>query len=206
MRSPALIEYGQLGAALRGSRPVAAVRHPGFEPGEALPGALDALVTAHVAAVRAVAGQERPVLLGRSAGGWVAHAVAERLAADGSAPAALVLVDTYPHDADGAGQSLSAMTSDMLRRVARSSSAVPHRLTAMAGYFELFADRKPARLAAPTLYLRARDPLPGAEPTPPRSLTHTEDIEVTVPGDHFTVLEEHARTTARAVHDWLADL
>ncbi len=39
----------------------------------------------------------------RSAGGWVAQAVAERLAADGSAPAALVLVDTYPHDADQAG-------------------------------------------------------------------------------------------------------
>ncbi|MGW0534891.1 type I polyketide synthase [Streptomyces sp. NPDC003032] len=196
-------EYGQLGAVLQGFRPVSAVRHPGFGPGEALPAALDALVTAHVAAVRAVAGQARPVLLGRSAGGWVAQAVAERLEADGAAPAALVLVDTYPHDADDVGQSLSAMTSDMLRRAARSSSADPHRLTAMAGYFELFADWKPARLAAPTLYLRARDPLPGAEPAPPWALAHAE---VTVPGDHFTVLEEHARTTALATHDWLTEL
>ncbi|MGV9883828.1 type I polyketide synthase [Streptomyces sp. NPDC003006] len=196
-------EYGQLGAELQGFRPVSAVRHPGFGPGEALPTALDALVTAHVAAVRAVAGRARPVLLGRSAGGWVAQAVAERLEADGAAPAALVLVDTYPHDGDDVGQSLSAMTSDMLRRAARSSSADPHRLTAMAGYFELFADRKPARLAAPTLYLRARDPLPGAEPAPPWSLAHAE---VTVPGDHFTVLEAHAHTTALATHDWLTEL
>ncbi|MER5297818.1 hypothetical protein ABT382_38430 [Streptomyces pharetrae] len=26
-----------------------------------------------------------------------------------------------------------------------------------------------------------------------------------MPGDHFTVLEEHARTTALTVHHWLAD-
>jgi hypothetical protein len=26
---------------------------------------------------------------------------------------------------------------------------------------------------------------------------------VDVPGDHFTVLEEHATTTAKAVRDWL---
>ncbi|UFQ14094.1 MULTISPECIES: type I polyketide synthase [Streptomyces] len=196
-------EYERLGAALRDLRPVSAVRHLGFAPGEALPAALDALVTAHVAAVRAVAGRARPVLLGRSAGGWVAQAVAERLAADGSAPAVLVLVDTYPHDADQAGQSLSAMTSDMLRRAAESPSADPHRLTAMAGYFALFADWKPVQLAAPTLYLRARDPLPGAEPAPPWSLPHAE---VTVPGDHFSVLEEHAATTASALHSRLAGL
>ncbi|MFH8290014.1 type I polyketide synthase [Streptomyces sp. NPDC018059] len=194
-------EYGQLAAALRGLRPASAVRNPGFAPGEDLPATLDALVSAHVAAVRAVAGQAPPVLLGRSAGGWVAQAVAERLAVEGAAPAAVVLVDTYPHDADAAGQSFSAMTSDMLRRAARASAADPDRLTAMAGYFELFAEWKPARLAAPTLYLRARDPLPGAEPAPPWSLAHAE---VTVPGDHFTVLEEHARTTALAAHDWLA--
>ncbi|MEV0122149.1 type I polyketide synthase [Streptomyces sp. NPDC050703] len=195
-------EYAQFGAGLEGLRPATALRHPGFEPGEALPATLDALIAAQTAAVLAVAGEEPPVLLGRSAGGWVAQAVAERLAADGSAPAALVLVDTYPHDADSHGQSLSALTSDMLRRAAAAPSADTGRLTAMAGYFDLFADRKPTRLTAPTLYLRARDPLPGTEPAPPWSLPHTE---VTVPGDHFTVLEEHARTTALATHHWLTD-
>ncbi|CAM5358943.1 Type I polyketide synthase OS=Streptomyces alboniger OX=132473 GN=CP975_27330 PE=4 SV=1 [Streptomyces alboniger] len=196
-------EYARLGVGLEGLRPVSAVRHPGYEPGEALPATLDALVTAHVAAVRAVAGEAPPVLLGRSAGGWVAQAVAERLEADGSAPAALILVDTYPHDADHHGQSVSAMTSDMLRRAAASSSADTHRLTAMAGYFELHAGRRPARLTTPTLYLRARDALPGTEPAPPWSRPHTE---VTVPGDHFTVLEEHARTTALTAHHWLSAL
>ncbi|MFY4722907.1 type I polyketide synthase [Streptomyces sp. LaBMicrA B280] len=195
-------EYARLGAALRGLRPVSAVRHPGFEPREALPATLDALVTAQTMAVRAAAADGPPVLLGRSAGGWVAHTVAERLESEGAGPAAVVLLDTYPPGHGDRDQALSAMTSDMLRRAAAFASASPDRLTAMAGYFELFDGWKPAPLACPTLYVRAQDPLPGAEPAPAWSLPHAE---VTVPGDHFTMLEEHARTTALAVHRWLGD-
>ncbi|GAA2425045.1 type I polyketide synthase [Streptomyces glaucus] len=194
-------EYARFGAGLRGLRPVSAVRHPGFAAGEALPATLDALVTAQAATVRAIAGDGPVVLLGRSAGGWVAHAVAERLAAEGTAPLAVVLVDTHP-SSDDRGQPLSAMTSDMLHRAAEFPSADPDRLTAMAGYFELFAGWHPSPLGSPTLFVRARDPLPGTGPAPVWSLPHTE---VTVPGDHFTVLEEHTRTTVLAVHHWLAD-
>ncbi|MEV7503208.1 type I polyketide synthase [Streptomyces sp. NPDC093018] len=195
-------EYARLGAGLRGLRPVSAVRHPGFEPREALPATLDALVTAQARAVRAAAADGPLVLLGRSAGGWVAHAVAERLESEGAGPAAVVLLDTYPPGHGDRDRALSAMTSDMLRRAAAFASASPGRLTAMAGYFELFDGWKPAPLACPTLYVRAQDPLPGAEPAPAWSLPHAE---ITVPGDHFTMLEEHARTTAVAVHQWLGD-
>ncbi|MFE2179714.1 thioesterase domain-containing protein [Streptomyces sp. NPDC059455] len=97
-------EYARLGAGLRGLRPVSVVRHPGFEPGEALPATLDALVTAQAIAVRAGAAEGPLVLLGRSAGGWVAHAVAERLESEGAAPAAVVLVDTYPPGHGDGGQ------------------------------------------------------------------------------------------------------
>lgn len=193
-------EYARFGAGLRGLRSVSAMRYPGFAPGQALPGTLDALVTAQTAAVRTLAGGRPPVLLGRSAGGWVAQAVAERLAAEGCAPAAVVLVDTYPSGTGDRAEALSAMTSDMLLRAAEFSPADHHRLTAMAGYLDLFAGRRPERLAAPTLFVRARDPLPGVEAAPSWNLPHTE---VTVPGDHFTVLEEHARTTALTVHQWL---
>ncbi|MGW0957594.1 type I polyketide synthase [Streptomyces gelaticus] len=193
-------EYARLGAGLRGLRPVSAVRHPGFEPREALPATPDALVAAQVAAVRTAAVEGPVVLLGRSAGGWVAHAVAERLESEGAAPAAVVLVDTYPPGHGDRGEALSAMTSDMLRRAAEFASAEPDRLTAMAGYFELFRDWKPAPLSCPTLYVRARDLLPGTGPAPDWSLPHAE---ITVPGDHFTMLEEHARTTALAIHQWL---
>ncbi|MEE6269807.1 type I polyketide synthase [Streptomyces diastatochromogenes] len=194
-------EYARLGAGLRGLRPVSAVRHPGFEPQEALPASLDALVTAQVIAVRAAAAEGPLVLVGRSAGGWVAHAVAERLESEGAAPAAVVLLDTHPPGHGDQGEALSTMTSDMLRRAAEFASASPDRLTAMAGYFDLFSDWKPTPLACPTLYVRARDLLPGAEPAPDWSLPHAE---ITVPGDHFTMLEGHARTTALALHQWLS--
>ncbi|MEU6926760.1 type I polyketide synthase [Streptomyces sp. NPDC046631] len=193
-------EYARFGAGLRGLRPVSAMRHPGFEPREALPATLDVLVTAQAAAVRSAAAEGPLVLLGRSAGGWVAHAVAERLESEGAAPVAVVLVDTYPPGHGDRGEDLSTMTADMLRRAAEFASTSPDRLTAMAGYFELFRGWKPAPLACPTLYVRARDPLPGADPAPEWSLPHTE---ITVPGDHFTMLEEHARTTALAIHQWL---
>ncbi|MFJ2788649.1 MULTISPECIES: type I polyketide synthase [unclassified Streptomyces] len=193
-------EYARLGAGLRGARPVSALRHPGFGDGERLPSDLEALVTAQTVAVRAAWADGPPVLLGRSAGGWVAHAVAERLEAEGTPPAAVVLLDTYPPGHGDRGERLSAMTSDMLRRAADFASDSTGRLTAMAGYFELFGGWRPARLTCPTLYVRARDPLPGTGPAPAWVLPHTE---VTVPGDHFTLLEEHARTTALAVHGWL---
>ncbi|MEU6058817.1 type I polyketide synthase [Streptomyces sp. NPDC047097] len=197
-------EYARFGAGLRGLRPVSALRHPGFGPGEALPADLDVLVTAQSAAVRAAAGGGEPVvLLGRSAGGWVAQAVAERLEAEGSGPLALVLVDTHPSDDTGSAGELSAMTADMLHRAAEFASADPGRLTAMAGYFGLFAGWEPAPLSCPTLFVRARDLLPGTEPAPAWGRPHSE---VTVDGDHFTMLEEHARTTARAVDRWLAEV
>lgn len=68
---------------------------------------------------------------------------------------------------------------------------------------DLYSGRRPARPTAPTLFVRARDPLPDTPPAPAWPLPHTE---VTVPGDHFTLLEEHADTTARAVHHWLTGL
>lgn len=139
-------EYARLGAVLRNLRPVSAVRHPGFGPQEALPATLDAFVTAQAAAVRAVAGDEPPVRLGRSAGGRVAQGVAERLEAEGAAPVAVVLVDTCPSGHDERSDTLSAMTSNMLHRATEFASADPDRLTAMAGCFELFGGWKPARL------------------------------------------------------------
>ncbi|MEU6553399.1 type I polyketide synthase [Streptomyces sp. NPDC046915] len=192
-------EYTRFGRDLQGLRPVAVLPHPGFLPREPLPATLDAFVAAQAAAVLACADGERFALLGRSAGGWVAHAVAEYLERAGAGPAAVVLIDTYPAGSDD-GPALSAMTAGMLDRAAQFAPADADRLTAMAGYLALYSGWAPAALSAPTLFVRARDELPGTEPPAPWGLPHAE---VTVSGDHFTVLEDHAPTTAAAVHDWL---
>ncbi|MEU9469082.1 type I polyketide synthase [Streptomyces avermitilis] len=195
-------EYTRFGLDLQGLRPVTVLPHPGFLPRERLPATLGAFVAAQAAAVLANADDEPFALLGRSAGGWVAHAVAEHLERAGAGPAAVVLIDTYPGNNGSDGPALSAMTAGMLDRAARFAPAETDRLTAMAGYLELFSGWEPAALSAPTLFVRAGDGLPGTEPPTPWSLPHSE---ITVPGDHFTVLEDHARTTALAVHTWLTD-
>ncbi|MFE9792753.1 type I polyketide synthase [Streptomyces goshikiensis] len=196
-------EYARLARGLAGLRPVTALPHPGFQRAERLPATLDAFVTAQAAAVLAAADGEPFALLGRSAGGWAAQVVAERLAAEDAAPVAVVLLDTYPAARADRDEALAPMTADMLRQAARFASHDPDRLTAMAGYFTLYSGWRPERPAAPTLFVRAGEPLPGTAPAPAWPLPHTE---VTVPGDHFTLLEGHARSTARTVHDWLAEL
>ncbi|MFG2415485.1 type I polyketide synthase [Streptomyces goshikiensis] len=196
-------EYARLARGLAGLRPVTALPHPGFQRSERLPATLDAFVTAQAAAVLAAADGEPFALLGRSAGGWAAQAVAQRLAAEDAAPVAVVLLDTYPAARADRDEALAPMTDDMLRQAARFASHDPDRLTAMAGYFTLYSGWRPERPAAPTLFVRAGEPLPGTAPAPAWPLPHTE---ITVPGDHFTLLEGHARSTARTVHDWLAEL
>ncbi|MFJ2417980.1 type I polyketide synthase [Streptomyces brevispora] len=198
-------EYTGFGLSLQGLRHVSVLPNPGFLPREALPATLDAFVSAQAAAVLACSGDEPFVLLGRSAGGWVAHAVAAYLERTGMGPSAVVLVDTFPGDSvsrAGEGPALSAMTVGMFDRAAQFASAETDRLTAMAGYLERFSGWEPSELSAPTLFVRARDGLPGIEAAEPWRLPHRE---VTVPGDHFTMLEEHARTTALAVHAWLSE-
>ncbi|MFJ5846775.1 type I polyketide synthase [Streptomyces sp. NPDC092903] len=196
-------EYARFGQSLQGLRRTSVLPNPGFLPHEAMPATLAAFVSAQAAAVHACADGEPFVLLGRSAGGWVAHAVAEHLERTGAGPSGVVLIDTFPGDSGRAedGSALSAMTIGMLDKAARFAPAESDRLTAMAGYLDRFSGWEPAELSAPTLFVRAGDPLPGIEAAATWSLPHTE---VTVPGDHFTVLEEHARTTALAVHDWLS--
>uniref|UniRef100_A0AAU2VHU9 Type I polyketide synthase n=1 Tax=Streptomyces sp. NBC_00008 TaxID=2903610 RepID=A0AAU2VHU9_9ACTN len=197
-------EYARFGVTLQGLRHASVLPNPGFLPHEAMPATLDAFVSAQAAAVLACAGGEPFALLGRSAGGWVAHAVAEHLERTGAAPSGVVLIDTFPGDSGSRtedGPALSAMTVGMLDKAAQFASAESDRLTAMAGYLERFSGWEPGEVSAPTLFVRAGDPLPGIEAAATWSLPHTE---VTLPGDHFTVLEEHARTTALAVHDWLS--
>ena len=82
-----------------------------------------------------------------------------------------------------------------------------HELTAMYAYPRLFAGWTAVRLAkTPTLFVRVSDLMPEAEGDDDAlraswALPHTE---VMVPGDHFTMLSDHASATARAIDDWLA--
>ncbi|BAJ32315.1 MULTISPECIES: type I polyketide synthase [Kitasatospora] len=208
-------EYARFGRALDGRRAAQAVPAPGYRPGSALPDSAEAFVALQADAVQQLYGEQPFAVLGRSLGGCVAHAVTAELERRGVRPLGLVLVDSFPMDAGGLpGMDwwMPAMVGGMLDRIGdQDLTFTDTGLTAMGSYLRTFGPWQPTPIATPTLLLRAADPLPGT-PGPERlgdadwrAFWRLPHEELDVPGDHFTVLEEHSATTADAVHRWLAD-
>nr|CAQ52624.1 type I polyketide synthase, modules 7-8 [Streptomyces violaceoruber] len=204
-------EYARFAAALRGDREVWALPEPGFLDGQALPADVDALVAAHAHALATDGPGTAPVLVGRSAAGWIAHALAARLEAEGRPAAALVLLDTYSPDAlarrDWVRTAMTRATSG------RESALVLRnetRLAATGGYDRIFTGWAPGPLRTPTLLVRAADPFStellglAEEFGDWTAAWEPSHDAVTVPGTHFTILEERSADTAGAVEDWLS--
>ncbi|WP_416071597.1 SDR family NAD(P)-dependent oxidoreductase [Streptomyces sp. ID01-9D] len=188
-------EYDQFTAHIDG-RAVSVPALPGFAPGQPLPSSLPALVDALAQGAARLADGRPLVLLGRSTGGWIAHAVARRLAEQGTAPRSVVLIDTLDCPLDISDLS---MVADQMLDEHSSQWLDDDRLVAMGGYIQLFEGWTPQRLPVPTLLVRAGERT-GTHDRPRWALA---DTTVDVPGDHFTVLAEHAGTTAQAVTRWL---
>ncbi|MGW3328060.1 SDR family NAD(P)-dependent oxidoreductase [Streptomyces virginiae] len=199
-------QYARFASAFRGRRDVHAMAAPGFLRGEQLPSTAEAVIEAQADAVLRHAEGEPFVLLGHSSGGMLAHAVAGRLESAGVFPEAVVLVDIYSHDDDaiiGIQPGLSEGVDE------RQGSYVPvddSRLLAMGAYFRLFGGWKPEAVKAPTLLVRAEEQFFDWKRSATgdwRSYWDLEHTAVDVAGNHFTMMEQHATTTAGAVEQWL---
>jgi thioesterase domain-containing protein len=206
-----VISYGSLASCLSGGRTVWGLSHPGYGPGEFLPIDRAAILALYADYVRETAGDAPFALVSRSSGGWLAHALTEHLESVGLSPTALVLIDTYLVD-DITPKLLSVLLDVWLTRFVSIFPTTDDELTGYAWYWNLFADWTAAPITTPTLFLRATDPVPGIEHerTPSRddwrSCWKQPHTLVEVPGNHFTVLTEHAGSTAQVIHDWLAAL
>ncbi|MBG0566329.1 SDR family NAD(P)-dependent oxidoreductase [Actinoplanes sp. NEAU-A11] len=201
-------QYARFAAGLRELRGVSVLPHSGFRSGEPLPATREVLVRAHAEAALRHAAGEPFVLTGYSSGGLVAHAVAAELERWGERPRAVVLLDTYrPDTGELLGELIPQVLHGLLARQERMAGDGPGSggdawLTAMARY--LHFDWTPAPICAPVLLVRATDPMPGGTGDGDwRAGWPTAATTLTVPGDHFTMLETYAGDTARAVHDWL---
>ncbi|WP_150250520.1 type I polyketide synthase [Nocardiopsis deserti] len=195
-------EFARFAATLRGRRGVHVLTAPGFAPGERLPADRDTFVRVQAQVALGVAAGRPLVLAGRSSGGWLAHAVAEELSRRGSVPAGLVLLDTPVPDEPGV---LPIVTESVTARADEFAFLDADRVTAMGAYLAMFADWRPGSLACPVTQVRPTSPVLGSNGAElglgwvwPRPHGRVE-----VPGDHLTMMEEHAGSTAAAVEEAL---
>jgi thioesterase domain-containing protein len=199
-------EFARFGGGFRGRRAVSALPVPGFTAGEPLAATPEALVGAYAESVRKSLNGTRFALAGYSSGGLVAHALAARLADLGASPAAVVLIDTFTPESAGVPADVLAALPGAVLAGSADGPAGDGWLTALAHYYS-FDWRGLPRLDVPTLLVRAADRVPGStvdEPGSPWEFSRVVTT-LTVPGDHFTMMREHAETTARAVEWWLAE-
>ncbi|MFC3456341.1 type I polyketide synthase [Amycolatopsis speibonae] len=195
-------EYRNLAAPFAGIRDVVQLDEVGCRDGEALPADLDALVANVLQRV-----PDGPVVLcGRSFGGWLAHAVATRLAEAGRPPDGVILLDTFwPGE-----EFVRTFTPRALRRLADRQHELGTtlglaRLTAIGWQLRLLADWRPEPSGVPTLSVLPEEQTPVEQRLHGAGwrLPHTE---VQVPADHFSILDGDAGATAEAVETWLAPL
>ncbi|WP_239394540.1 type I polyketide synthase, partial [Frankia sp. CiP3] len=205
-------EYSRFSNAFQDDRDVFVVPAPGLPEGDVLPDADRTLIQMHVEAVEQIVGDEPFVILGRSMGGCVANSVVAGLEARGIFPAGLVLVDSYPIDAPlvpGMEWWNTALLTALLERLDRYDMTTHDtRLSTMGTYNRIFAGWQPEPISAPTLLVRAEEPLVGMPSDPDskqdwRAYWPLPHDVADVPGDHFTILEEHTGTTAAAVKKWI---
>ncbi|HWM00951.1 MAG TPA: hypothetical protein VNP92_01295, partial [Actinophytocola sp.] len=72
-----------------------------------------------------------------------------------------------------------------------------------AKYEELLLKWDAIETSVPTLLVRASEPIVEYHDGPWRSRWPLEHTAVDVPGDHLTMMQDHADTTARCVEDFL---
>jgi acyl transferase domain-containing protein/aryl carrier-like protein len=191
--------YGRFATPFRDLRDLLVLGQPGYSTGQALGATIDALASYHAHTVMRAVADVPFTLLGYSSGGWVAHAVAKKLETQGIHPRAVLLIDT-PTPADlrqtGIDPLLSAQPAPWQGFLQTDTVG----LTASGWYFTLFQNWNPEAISTPILLTRAIDPLPG--------LPWRYDWPVTAisqtPGDHFTMMGQHAAQTAKTVSALLA--
>ncbi|MFF5854538.1 type I polyketide synthase [Streptomyces sp. NPDC012751] len=198
-------QYARFARHFHGRRDVLVPAVPGFGPGEALPRSVEAVVEVVVEGVRRSCPDERPyVLLGYSSGGQFAHAAAEIMEKAGRPAAGVVLLDTYLPGDEGKDELWRQMFDGMLDRESSLGGFGTARLAAMSRYSDLIQHCPPGVLTAPVLFVRPTESFAtGAGTADWRAVWPAEHRPADVPGTHFTLLEDHAETTAGAVEEWL---
>ncbi|WDV49619.1 type I polyketide synthase [Streptomyces coeruleorubidus] len=184
--------------------------HPGIGAGAAVPQDRAALARTQAESVLRHVGDGPFVVVGRSAGGNVAHLVAHQLESMGRAPTGLVLLDTYHITPDNSGKDwLLSLAAPPPQDTGQPlfTGGDDSALAAIGAYNRIFLGWDPEPVAAPTLLVRALRPTPAmaacADADDWRTSWPAAHAVVDVPGDHLTMMQEHAETTVSAIRTWI---
>ncbi|MGV0586838.1 alpha/beta fold hydrolase [Mycobacteroides chelonae] len=202
------LQYARIAARFDGERDVFGLTLPGFETGQAIPADLETLIATLVEPVEKIMTQTDVALVGHSSGGWIAYKIAAELLRQRMPPSSLILVDTYEPrhlDQDAFGTVLRQLSSDVDRLFDDIS------LTATGAYINLFAEWAPdVTVSSPTLMIRPHVSLlarQSGESNDAETHEHCPFASATTvqgtPGDHFSLLGEHANATAEVIRQWL---
>ncbi len=195
-------QFARFASALRRRRQVTALTLPGFGADPRVPATWAAAVTALADAAREAAGEGPLVLVGYSIGGVVAHAVAHELAAAGRKPDGIVMVDTFEPAGEDRAATFGWAMGQIIDRDHDYVVLNDANLLAMGAYLRVFDEWTPSPAPVRGLLLRAARPATDRAANNWRTWQAVDET-VEVPGDHFSVLEQDAVTTAAAVESWL---
>jgi acyl carrier protein len=211
-------QFMRFADAFEGKRDVFACTLPGFHGTDAGPGSWSAAIDVMVQAIRRAVGDAPFVLVGYSIGGVLAHSVAARLeaAGDGSGPAGVVMLDTpTPTDEKQILGVFSQVMAEILDRGHGATVIDDGSWLAMGTYVRLLAERRPDRITAPSLLIRAGRPLAAAaagfgdgsgnlaDDGSDWPAWNVCDGQVEIAADHFSLIETESALTAEATERWL---
>lgn len=201
--------YARLALDFDGLRDVHAFANPGFGEGEPVPASTEVILETYVEALASRFRGKPLATVGYSSGGWFAHAIAGRLEALGMAPRAVILIDSLALKADFREKVRPPLINMAINERA-FALMTNDQLTAMITYFRLFEHWRPVAIETPILVVRSNQCIPEWQGDQISNdywkaswdLPH-EILEV--PGDHSTIMNENASSTARALHRWLRE-
>lgn len=137
------------------------------------------------------------ILIGYSAGGIIAHALAQTLK---DTIAGLILLDTYP-----VTENIPDWQASLPGKKIIEAQGLYHdsALVTMGHYIRITQGYKIERTAAPTLFIRASQPVPEMKGCEWKAAWPDTDYVVEVPGDHMSMVRERARSTAEDICRWV---
>ncbi|MDW6065212.1 hypothetical protein SAZ11_54500 [Streptomyces sp. FXJ1.4098] len=117
------------------------------------------------------------------------------------------MMDTFrPTGVESQGSLVGGLLDQIFRSESEFGEFHSARLSGMAHWFEIAAHLEYDPVPVPVLFLQCAEGFPGAEPEFDRWRSSPLDPSHTVrpmAANHFSVIEEKAADTARAIEEWL---